>query len=57
MKLRLTPNQQLWADVFRCAVQRSNIYFDAQDLDRHAREHTTVILALQKGEEFWRQFL
>ena len=57
MKLRLTPNQQLWADVFRCAVQRSNIYFEQKDLDRHAREHTTVVLALQKGEEFWRQFL
>lgn len=52
---QLTPNQQLWADIFRCAVQRSNIYFDAKDLDRHAREHTTVVLALQKGEKFWKE--
>jgi hypothetical protein len=57
MKLRLTPNQQMWADIFRCAVERSNMYFESKDLDRHAREHTTVILALQKGEEFWREFL
>ena len=57
MKLHLTPNQQLWADVFRCAVNRSNIYFTENDLDRHAREHTTVVLALQKGEEFWKELL
>jgi hypothetical protein len=57
MKIRLTPNQQMWANIFRCAVERSNIYFDAKDLDRHAREHTTVVLALQKGEEFWRELL
>ena len=57
MKLRLTPKQQLWADVFRCAVERSNSYFDQKDLDRHAREHTTVVLALQKGERFWKELL
>ena len=57
MKLRLTPTQQLWADVFRCAVERSNIYFKEKDLNRHAREHTTVVLALQKGEEFWKELL
>ena len=57
MKLRLTPNQQLWADVFRCAVYRSNLYFEDKDLDRHAREHTTVVLALQKGEQFWKELL
>ena len=57
MKLRLTPKQQMWADVFRCAVERSNIYFKEKDLDRHAREHTTVVLALQKGEQFWRELL
>ena len=57
MKLRLTPKQQLWADVFRCAVERSNIYFNEKDLDRHAREHTTVALALQKGEQFWKELL
>ena len=57
MKLRLMPKQQLWADVFRCAVERSNIYFEEKDLDRHAREHTTVVLALQKGEQFWKQLL
>ena len=57
MKLRLTPKQQLWADVFCCAVERSNLYFADKDLDRHAREHTTVVLALQKGDEFWREIL
>ena len=57
MKLRLTPNQQLWADVFRCAIQRADIYFKEKDLDRHAREHTTVVLALQKGEKFWKELL
>jgi len=57
MKTELTTKQQLWADVFRCAVERSNIYFKDNDLDRHAREHTTVTLALQKGEQFWRHIL
>jgi hypothetical protein len=57
MKLRLTPNQQMWANIFKCAVERSNIYFKENNLDRHAREHTTVVLALQKGEQFWRQLL
>ena len=57
MKLRLTTNQQLWANVFKCAVERSNLYFADKDLDRQAREHTTVVLALQKGDEFWRQLL
>jgi hypothetical protein len=57
MKLRLTPKQQMWADVFRCAVERSNVYFAKKDLDRHAREHTTVVLALRQGDEFWREIL
>jgi len=57
MKIRLTPKQQMWANIFRCAVERSNIYFKEKDLERHAREHTTVCLALQKGEEFWRELL
>jgi hypothetical protein len=57
MKLRLTPNQQMWANIFSCAVRRSNLYLDQNDLDRHAREHTTVILALQLGDEFWREIL
>ncbi len=57
MKIRLTPNQQMWANVFRCAVERSNLYFADKDLERHAREHTTVVLALQKGEEFWKELL
>ncbi len=57
MKLRLTPKQQLWSNIFSCAVRRSNEYFDAGDLDRHAREHTTVVLALQLGDEFWREIL
>jgi hypothetical protein len=57
MKLRLTIKQQMWADVFRCAVERSNVYFAENDLDRHAREHTTVVLALRQGDEFWREIL
>ena len=57
MKIRLTPKQQMWANIFRCAVERSNIYFKEKDLERHAREHTTVCLALQKGEEFWKEIL
>jgi hypothetical protein len=57
MKLRLTPKQQMWADVFRCAVERSNVYFAKKDLDRHAREHITVVLALRQGDEFWREIL
>ena len=57
MILRLTPKQQMWANIFRCAVERSNLYFKDKDLDRHAREHTSVILALQLGDEFWREIL
>ena len=57
MKLRMTQKQQMWANIFRCAVHRSNECFDQGDLDRHAREHTTVVLALQKGDEFWRELL
>lgn len=57
MKLKWNKNQQLWSNVFRCAVERSNLCFKDKDLDRHAREHTTVVLALQKGEEFWRDIL
>jgi hypothetical protein len=57
MKLRLTPNQQMWANIFQCAIQRSDICFKEKDLDRHAREHTTVVLALQKGEQFWKELL
>ena len=55
--MKLTQNQQMWSYIFRCAVERSNIYFKEKDLDRHAREHTTVSLALQKGDEFWRELL
>lgn len=57
MKTQLTTNQQMWANIFRCAVERSNLYFQDKNLDRHAREHTTVVLALQKGDEFWREIL
>lgn len=57
MKLRMTPKQKLWSDIFRCAVYRSNESLELGDLDRHAREHTTAILALQKGDEFWKEFL
>jgi hypothetical protein len=57
MKLRLSPKQQLWGNVFRCAVERSNLYLAENDLDRHAREHTTIVLALRRGDEFWREIL
>lgn len=57
MILRLTPKQQMWANIFRCAVERSNLIFKDKDLDRHAREHTTVVLALQLGDEFWKEVL
>lgn len=57
MKIRLNPKQQLWANIFQCAQMRSDIYFKEKDLDRHAREHTTVILALQKGDQFWKELL
>lgn len=57
MKIRLNSKQQLWANVFRCAVERSNLYLADKDLDRHAREHTTVVVALRQGEEFWRELL
>jgi hypothetical protein len=57
MKLRMTPKQQLWANIFSCAQQRSDIYFLEKDLERHAREHSTAMLALQKGEQFWKELL
>lgn len=57
MKMRLTSKQQLWANIFYCAQQRSNIYFLENDLERHAREHSTAMLALQKGEQFWKELL
>jgi len=57
MKIRLKPNQQMWANIFQCAVERSNIYFKENDLDRHAREHITIALALQKGDHFWKKLL
>ena len=53
----LTPNQKLWANIFACAQKRSDLYFKEKDLDRQAREHTTVALALQKGEQFWKELL
>jgi hypothetical protein len=57
MKLKMTPTQQLWANIFYCAQQRSDIYFLEKDLDRQAREHSTAMLALQKGEQFWKELL
>jgi hypothetical protein len=55
--MELTRNQKLWANIFSCAQKRSDLYFKEKDLDRQAREHTTVALALQKGEQFWKKFL
>jgi len=57
MKLRMTPKQQMWANIFACAQRRSDLYFKEKDLDRQAREHTTVALALQKGDQFWKELL
>ena len=57
MKLRLTPKQQMWSNIFRCAVERSNFYLAEKDLDRHKREHITVVLSLQKGDQFWKEIL
>ena len=57
MKLRLNPKQQMWANVFRCSIERSNLYLAENDLNRHAREHDTVVLALRQGDEFWREIL
>ena len=57
MKFRMTPNQKLWANIFSCAQQRSDNYFLEKDLDRHAREHSTAMLAIQKGEQFWKELL
>ena len=57
MKLRMTTKQRMWANIFKCAVCRSNEYLEFGDLDRHAREHTTAILALQKGDQFWKELL
>ena len=54
MKLRLTPKQQMWANIFRCAVERASLY---KDTDRHEREFTTIVLALQKGDQFWKELL
>jgi hypothetical protein len=53
MKLRLTPNQQMWSNIYECAIQRSNEYFLQGDLERHAREHSTAMLAIAKGDKFW----
>ena len=47
----------MWANIFRCAVERSNIYLQENDLDRHSREYTTIVLALQRGDEFWKELL
>lgn len=47
----------MWANIFKCAVERSNLYFNEKDLDRQKREHTTVVLALRQGDEFWKHIL
>ena len=57
MKLRMTTKQRMWDNIFKCAVNRSTEYFKDGDLNRHAREHTTAILALQKGDQFWKEYL
>jgi len=54
MKLRLTPKQMMWASIFSCAVDR---YLQHYDTERGEREHTTIVLALQKGDGFWRELL
>jgi len=54
MKLRLTPKQMMWANIFSCAVDR---YLQCCDTERGEREHTTIVLALQKGDGFWKELL
>jgi len=44
----------MWANIFRCAVERSVLH---QGTDRYDREFTTIVLALQKGEQFWKELL
>ncbi len=53
MKLRLNEKQQMWRNIHNCAIQRSNEYFISGDLERHAREHSTAMLAIHIGEKFW----
>lgn len=55
--MKLNSKQQLWASVFSCAIRRSDVYFKDNDLDRHAREHSTAMLAIQLGQGFWRKLL
>ena len=55
--MKLNSKQQLWANVFRCAIERSNTYFKENDLDKHAREHSTAMLAIRLGDSFWRKLL
>ena len=57
MKLRLTQKQRMWANIFQCAVQRSNICLKENDRERKEREMTTAVLALQKSDQFWKQLL
>lgn len=49
----LTPKQKLWSNVYDCAIERSNIYFKEDNLERHKREHTTVMMTFGLGDSFW----
>jgi len=44
----------MWTNIFSCAVDR---YLHHCDTERGEREHTTIVLALQKGDGFWRELL
>jgi len=44
----------MWDNVFSCAVDR---YLQCLDNERGEREHTTIVLALQKGDGFWKELL
>jgi hypothetical protein len=53
----MTPKQQMWSNIFKCAVERSSYYLELGDVERLQREHTTITLALQKGDGFWQELL
>ena len=57
MKFKMTPKQRMWFNIFGCAVKRSFLAHDKKDYDRYQREHATVVLALQLGDQFWKEFL
>lgn len=56
MEPRPTPteSQLMWDNIRTCALQRSNLYLENNDIDRYERENTTVEMATKKRNEDWR---